>query len=93
MRIALLLMLVVATVASADERSKKLPSISDQATGLTVSVNADRTLVASETKTGKIVWKSNAIQPPGKANAAQVVVRNLSIKNGVLIVDYGQRHS
>jgi hypothetical protein len=93
MRFALPLLFVLSIVTWADEPAKKKPSISDQATGMTVAVqDDDRTLLASDSKTGKAIWKTNVIDAAGKPNAGQPVVRDLSIKDGVLTAIYG-KHS
>lgn len=93
MKFALPLLFVFATIATADEPAKKRPSISDQASGLTVAVkDDDRTLVAADTRSGKVVWKTNVIDAAGKPNVGQPVVRDLSIKDGVLTAIYG-KHS
>ena len=93
MRLAFPVVFVFSILAWADEPAKKKPSISDQATGITVAVqDDDRSLVASDTKTGKAIWKTNVIDAAGKPNAGQPVVRDLSIKDGVLTAIYG-KHS
>src|SRR4051812_3099952 len=93
MKLALLVLFLVTTIACADEPAKKKPSVSDQASGLTVSVqNDDRTLVAADTRSGKIVWKADVIQAAGKPNVGEPVVRDLTVKDGVLTAIYG-KHS
>jgi hypothetical protein len=93
MRIVLPLLFVCATVAAAEEPVKKRPSITDQKTGITVSVQEDnKTLVAADSKTKKTLWKTNLIQTAGKPNVGQPVIRDLSIKDDVLTAIYG-KHS
>jgi hypothetical protein len=93
MRFALPILFVLAALIFADEPAKKRPSISDQATSMTIAVqDDDRTLVAADSKSGKIVWKTNVIDAAGKPNTGQPVVRDLSLKDGVLTAIYG-KHS
>jgi outer membrane protein assembly factor BamB len=91
MRFAIPILFALSIVASADEPAKKRPSVSDQKTGMSVSVgDDDRTLTAVDTKTGKAIWKTNVIDAAGKPNAGQPVIRDLSIKDGVLTAIYGK---
>lgn len=93
MRFALLMLFALSIFASADEPAKKRPSVTDQKIGMSVSVNDDdKTIVAVDTKTGKTIWKTNVIDAAGKPNVGQPVVRDLSIKDGVLTAIYG-KHS
>lgn len=93
MRFALPVLFALSGFAWADEPAKKRPTVTDQATGMTVSVgDDDKTLTAVDGKTGKAIWKTNVIDAAGKPNAGQPVVRDLSIKDGVLTAIYG-KHS
>jgi hypothetical protein len=93
MRFALPFLFVVSTLACADEPAKKRPSITDQKTGITVSVGEDdKTLVAADSRTKKTLWKTNIIEAAGKPNVGQPVIRDLSIKDDVLTAIYG-KHS
>src|SRR5262245_54485455 len=93
MRFALPILFALSMLVSAEEPAKKRPSVSDQKSGMAISVgDDDKTLVAVDTKTGKTIWKTNVIDAAGKPNAGQPVVRDLSIKDGVLTAIYG-KHS
>src|SRR5438094_739320 len=92
MKFALPFLFVFASVVCADP-AKKRPSISDQATGLTVTVQEDdKTLIAADNKTGKSVWKTDVINVAGKPNVGQPIIRDLTVKDGVLTAIYG-KHS
>ncbi len=93
MRFVLPVLFLAATIAWTAEPAKKKLSVTDQVTGMTVSVmKDDQTLEAKDGKSGKIVWKSNVINTAGKPNAGQPMIRDLTIKDGVVTVIYG-KHS
>jgi outer membrane protein assembly factor BamB len=93
MKLTLAICLAFTTMTFADEPAKKRPSISDQKTGLTFNVgDDDKTLTATDAKTGKAVWKTNVIEAGGKPNVGQPVIRDLSIKDDVLTAIYGKHN-
>ena len=93
MKFAVPLLLLAFTVATADEPVKKRPSVTDQKTGLTASVlDDDQTLAIMDSKTGKILAKIQVIKAAGAPNVGQPVVRDLTIKDGVVTAIYG-KHS
>jgi hypothetical protein len=94
MKCAIALPLLAAALAlAADEPAKKRPSVADQVTGRTVSVkDDDRTILITDTKTGKVLVSVNVIESAGAPNVGRPVVRDLSIKDGVVTAIYG-KHS
>jgi hypothetical protein len=73
------------------EPPKPRPSVTDEATGIVVTVKDDeRTLVAR--LGGKILWQADVIKSAGPPGVGRPVVRHLSLKGGAVTAVYG-KHS
>jgi hypothetical protein len=74
------------------EKAKEVPPVKDDASGISVAVQADgKTLVAKD-KDGKVVWQADVIKRAGEPGVGKPAIRHLSIKEGRAVAVYG-KHS